>query len=249
MINFLNKQTKKLTDFFKHDIEMDTPQISNIADNIIYLNSQLVLWRHDINHEDESLNQIFTFRFNQKFMIYNLTARKIQFKTNTDKILDFKTPSYPSYTLEFLLSFAISAKNWLSNDSYNILIIHDELKEPKVLSLLCSILSYFNKTAIHPMDLYANIISTNKAFAELANISVYKNILRYLNYFSMIQNNPIFEFKRIFMKSLIISSAPAIENIEKEKKQHYITINDKSFFSPVIRLLANDKVIYCSYKK
>lgn len=61
-------------------------------------------------------------------MVYNLTNKKVNFVDNQDKILDFKTPSYPSYSLEFLLTFSISVKNWLSLDSYNILVVFDDLK-------------------------------------------------------------------------------------------------------------------------
>lgn len=102
---------------------------NNPDDYLIYLNSQLIIWKdcnNDINHE--TFNKLFEKRFNKKFMIYNLTQTKILFSENQDKILDFKTPDYPSYNLEFLLTFSISAKNWLTLDSYNILIVFDSLK-------------------------------------------------------------------------------------------------------------------------
>lgn len=57
------------------------------------------------------------------------------FSDNQDKILDFKAPSYPSYSLEFLLTFSVSAKNWLSLDSYNILIVYDNLKNVRIIFL------------------------------------------------------------------------------------------------------------------
>jgi hypothetical protein len=249
-MNFFNKASKALTNYFKHDESMDNGAETNIEDSLIYLNSQIILWKEDTNFDDENFNQIFSYRFNNKFLVYNLMKRKLDFKNDADKILDFIALDYPSFTLEFLLTFAVSAKNWLSLDSYNILIVHDDLKSPKVISLLCTVLSYLNKNSIHPMDLYANIISTNKAFAELANINLYKNVTRYINYFSMLHNNPIFDYKRLFLKSIIINGAPAIDNLAKESKSnHYITINEKSFYKPVIRLLSNEKVVYCSYKK
>lgn len=256
MFKYFNKASKMLSNYFKHDEEIDGKDVENIEEDLIYLNSQIVLWKEDNSYDDENFNQLFEFRFNNKYMIYNLTNRKINFKKDTDKIIDFKAPDYPSYTLEFLLTFAISAKNWLSLDSYNILIVHDDLKNPKVLSLLCTVLSYLNKNSLHPMDIYANIISTNNAFAELANITLYKNITRYINYFSMLQTNPIFEYKRLFLKNVIINGAPAIDHPDRiedaksgGKNSHYITINEKSFYKPVIRVLSNEKINYSSYKK
>jgi hypothetical protein len=162
MINYFNKATKTLSNFFKYEEELVNPIKNNIEDNLIYLNSQLILWKHDDNYEDDLYNKLFSFRFNNKFLIYNLIpGRKVEFQTNLDKLLDFIAPDSPSYTLEFLLTFAISAKNWLSLDSYNVLIVHDDLKNAKVLSLLCTMLSYLNKNTLHPMDLYANIISVS----------------------------------------------------------------------------------------
>jgi hypothetical protein len=250
MFKFINKATKKLSDYFKHDEHLDKIQSSNIEDSLIYLNSQLVIWKENSNFDDDSFNQIFSYRFNKKFMIFNLIERKIEFKSNSDKILDFKVPLHPAYTFEFLVTFAISAKNWLSLDSYNILIVHDNFDNPKILCLLSTVLSYLNKNLVHPMDLYANIISTNKIFTEMENIDAYKNIIRYINYFSMIQTNPIFEYKKFFLKTILINGAPAIENSEnKAGSQHYIVINEKSYYKPVIRLISNEKVCYCSYKK
>lgn len=105
---------------------------ANPDDYLIYLNSQLIIWKESDNNIDhDHFNQLFGKRFNGKFMVYNLTNKKICFSDNQDKILDFKTPDYPSYSLEFLLTFSILVKNWLSLDSYNILIVYDSLKNVK----------------------------------------------------------------------------------------------------------------------
>jgi len=88
-----------------------------------------VLWKDFDNGIDhENFNKLFEKRFDKKFIVYNLSNKKIDFYDNQDKILDFKTPEYPSYSLEFLLTFAISVKNWLSLDSHNILVVFDNLK-------------------------------------------------------------------------------------------------------------------------
>lgn len=100
---------------------------------MIYLNSQIIIWKDSgedlIDHEN--FNKLFHRRFDNKFMVYNLTNRNINFKTNVDRILDFQAPDYPSYLLEFLLTFSVSVKNWLSLDCYNVLIVYDTLKNVK----------------------------------------------------------------------------------------------------------------------
>ena len=125
-MDFFNKFSKKLTNYFK-DEELLNRKIVKIDDTLIYLNSQVILWRYDESIDDEAYNQVFNHRHCNKYMIYNLFNRKINFNKNYDTIIDFKVPDLPSYTLEFLLSFSVSAKNWLSLDQFNVLIIHDDI--------------------------------------------------------------------------------------------------------------------------
>ena len=125
-MDFFNKFSKKLTNYFK-DEELLNRKIVKIDDTLIYLNSQVILWRYDESIDDEAYNQVFNHRHFNKYMIYNLFNRKINFNKNYDTIIDFKVPDLPSYTLEFLLSFSVSAKNWLSLDQFNVLIIHDDI--------------------------------------------------------------------------------------------------------------------------
>lgn len=102
-------------------------QIHDISDNLIYLNSQIVLWKYSNNFTDEEFRDTFNHRFENKYIVYNLLERKINFEKDFDKIIDFVDSSLPIYPLEFILTFSISAKNWLSLDPFNILIVHDEL--------------------------------------------------------------------------------------------------------------------------
>ena len=51
-----------------------------------------------------------------------------------------------------------------------------------------------------------------------------------------------------------MNGAPAIENLEIEKENqkthnNFIAINSESFYKPVIRIISNEKIVYCSYKK
>ena len=95
----------------------------------------MIIWKDSGDEiiEHENFNKLFERRFNNKFMVYNLTNKIVNFKNNQDKILDFEAPDYPSYLLEFLLTFSVSVKNWLSLDSYNVLIVFDTLKNVNFL--------------------------------------------------------------------------------------------------------------------
>jgi len=69
-----------------------------------------------------------------------------------------------------------------------------------------------------------------------------------------LQSEPIFEYKKIYLKNIFINGAPAIENLEIEEKNkktnnNFIAINSESFYKPVIRVISNEKVAYCSFKK
>ena len=129
-MNFLNKFSKKLNDFFK-DEEILTKKRVTPDDTLIYLNSQVILWRYDKSVDDEAYNQIFNHRHHNRYMVYNLLSRKVQWSQNVDSIIDFNVPDFPAYTLEFLLSFSVSAKNWLSLDQFNVLIVHDDISNVK----------------------------------------------------------------------------------------------------------------------
>jgi len=64
----------------------------------------------------------------------------------------------------------------------------------------------------------------------------------------MIQNNPSVEYKKIYLQSIIINGAPAIEN-DENKDSHYTTINNKSYYKPILRIISNNVLTYCSYNK
>lgn len=84
----------------------------------------------------------------------------------------------------------------------------------------------------------------------MSNVDAYKNITRYINYFGELQNNSIVEFKKYFISTVVIRGSPAADNEEnKSKNAHYITINNKSFYRPVLRVISNEKVVYNSFRK
>ena len=251
-IKAFNNATKKFTDYFNYiESSIEKPP-KDIEENLIKLNDRIILWEEDKDYDDWQFFQLINYNYKKNYMIYNLTDRKIEIKTDQDKIIDFPGPNNPSYTLEYLISFSISAKNWLNSNKENILILHDEIINGKIFCLLGCLISYNSdkkKNIIEPMDAYADIITWNPIFKEYIEKSDCKNHIRYLNYFSSIQKSPIITLKKYYLKSIIIIGAPSIENEKNDNKNPYVVINKNSFYCPVLRINSNGKIIYCSYKK
>lgn len=252
MIDAFNKATKKFTDFFIYiEKEIDFNQ-KTIHDSLIKLSNNVFLWQYDSSYEDEEYVEIFQMIFKCNYLIFNTTPRQLSFKKeiHISKIKDIKSPDYPSYTLNYLISFCISAQNWLNENQSNIIIIHNDLNDGKVLCLLSALLSFISIVSFHPTNAYANILlKQNKTIREFSQKSESKNHMRYMNYLSTVQSNPIIQMKKIFLKSILINSAPAIDNSSNTVFSPYITINVNSFYSPVIRIISNGSVVYCSYSK
>ena len=252
MIKAFNKATKKFTDYFNYiEKELDKPT-KELEESIYLINSHITLWQHDENYSDDDFLTVFAQKFKNKFIIYNITPRKLQVKTNQDKIKDLKSPDFSSYTLEYLMSFSIDVKKHLSANPDDVIIIHDDNQIGKIFSLLSCLLSYtvtVSNAPMPPLDAYYTITSLNDDFKNIALKADCKNQGRYLNYFTTVQNNPIIAIKKYYLKAIIINGAPAIENSENSMMSPYITINKKSFYCPVIRITSNGKVIYCSYRK
>ena len=190
-------------------------------------------------------------------MIYNLLPDKIDTNIFPDKIIDFKLPNNPSFSLEFLISFCISSKNWLNAMENNILVIHDDLtkNDGNIFYLISTIIIYNNKSKNKdeikdPVDIYNNLLlefQNNKNFQKYSINANAINNIRYLNYFSSIQKSPLITLKKLFLNSVTIMGAPAIDNDENKDSTHYITINKNSYYIPVIRIKSNGKYIYSSY--
>ena len=227
-IRSLNNATKKFADYFTYiENKIQIPKNKNILNNIFQINNNLTLWIDDSDFQDEQFLSIFNQKFKSNYRIYNLMPRTLDFKSDLDKVVNCHPPNFPSYTLEYLINFSISSKNYISINEDNVLIIHDEIKNGRIFCLLSSLISYNiikSNGPLEPILAYENIISLSNLFKEISNNSDIKNHFRYLNYFSSIQKSPILSFKK---KS----------------------INNNSFFSPVIRITSNGKNVYCSYKK
>ena len=251
VINLINNFSNKMTKYFSN-VNIGN-QKQNFLDSIIPINNKLILW---IKNESYTLSDYITYisnKYNSNFLIYNITQSKLDTDLSEEKIIDFNLPKNPSFSLEFIISFCISAENWLNADINNILIIYDDIKinEGKIFYLLSALISFHhtrkNDSIYEPVSVYADLTSNFENKWELGIFSDIKNNIRYLNYFSSIIKSPLLELKKIFLKNIMISGAPAIDNEENENNGTYITINKNSFYIPVIRIKSNNKYIYSSY--
>ena len=251
VINLINNFSNKMTKYFSN-VNIGN-QKQNFLDSIIPINNKLILW---IKNESYTLSDYITYisnKYNSNFLIYNITQSKLDTDLSEEKIIDFNLPKNPSFSLEFIISFCISAENWLNADINNILIIYDDIKinEGKIFYLLSALISFHhtkkNDSIYEPVSVYADLTSNFENKFELGIFSDIKNNIRYLNYFSSIIKSPLLELKKIFLKNIMISGAPAIDNEENENNGTYITINKNSFYIPVIRIKSNNKYIYSSY--
>lgn len=176
MIDAFNKATKKFTDFFTYiDSDIDFKQ-KNINDTIIKISETVFLWQYNSSYEDEEYVEIFNRIFKCNYIIYNITPRKISFKNPiyASKIKEFKSPDNPAYTLNYIITFCLSAKDWLSTCESNIIIVHNDLNDGKVFCLLSALVSFNSITSFHPMDAYATITSAVSTIIFIVNILIGK---------------------------------------------------------------------------
>ena len=259
VLNIFNKASQKITDYFSLiEKKIQEPQ-KEIQDSLIQINPKIFIWIKDTNFKDDEFIHVINSNFKDNYMIYNLLSEKIETNIFPDKIVDFKLPNNPSFSLEFLISFCISSKNWLNANEDNILVIHDDLtkNDGNIFYLISTIIAYNNNKnsknkneTKKPVDIYLNLLAAfenHKHFQKLPLNNNSKNNIRYLNYFSSIQKSPLITLKKMKLSNIIISGAPAIDNDENKANTHYITINKDSYYIPVIRIKSNGKFIYSSY--
>ena len=259
VFNIFNKASQTITDYFSFiGNKIQNPQ-KEIQDSLIQINPKIFIWIKDTNFKDDQFIQVIRSNFKDNYMIYNLLSEKIETETSPDKIIDFRLPNNPSFSLESLISFCISSKNWLNANEENILVIHDDLtkNDGNIFYLISTIIAYNNNNNIknkneikEPVDIYKNLLSAfenHQFFQNLPLNNNSKNNTRYLNYFSSIQKSPLITLKKMQLNNIIISGAPAIDNDENKSNTHYITINKNSYYIPVIRIKSNGKFIYSSY--
>ena len=258
-LTFLIKLHKQLLIIF-HLLrkKIQDPQ-REIQDSLIQINQKIFIWIKDSNFKDDEFIQVIQNNFKDNYMIYNLLSEKIETNIFPDKIVDFKLPNNPSFSLESLISFCISSKNWLNANEENILVIHDDLtkNDGNIFYLISTIIAYNNnnnnknKNAIKdPIDIYKNLLAAfenHKHFQKLPLDNNSNNNIRYLNYFSSLQKSPLITLKKMQLSNIVISGAPAIDNDENNSTPHYIKINKNSYYMPVIRIKSNGKFIYSSY--
>ena len=257
VFNIFNKASEKINSYFSFIENKINNQKTSIQDSLIQINSKIFIWVKDSNFHNDDFIKVIHSNFRDNYMIYNLLPDKIDTNIFPDKIIDFKLPNNPSFSLEFLISFCISSKNWLNAMENNILVIHDDLtkNDGNIFYLISTIIIYNNKSKNKdeikdPVDIYNNLLlefQNNKNFQKYSINANAINNIRYLNYFSSIQKSPLITLKKLFLNSVTIMGAPAIDNDENKDSTHYITINKNSYYIPVIRIKSNGKYIYSSY--
>ena len=83
----------------------------------------------------------------------------------------------------------------------------------------------------------------------MASKNYLKNVNRYINYFERIKSSPVLKYSKYFLSSIVINGAPAISHPSDLKdKSIYMSIDSKSFYKPVIRIISNGKLVFSSYK-
>ena len=251
VVNLINNFSNKMTNYFTPN-----PQNNSLDNYIIQINNKILLWIKDTINTSSNDNYIIYIsqKYTSKFLIFNISQTKLDTEISQDKIMDFNLPNNPSFTLEFLINFCISAENWINADNANILIIYDDItiNEGKIYYILSALISFHhikkNDSIYEPISIYADL--TSSKFSKKLGLGAFldiKNNLRYLNYFSEIIKSPLIELKKIFLKNIMISGAPAIENDENEENGHFVTINKNSYYIPIVRIKSNNKYIYSSY--
>jgi hypothetical protein len=253
VFNFINNFSNKMTGYFSNiENAIQNPK-KNISDSFISINNKIILWLKDDSYSISDYISFIIEKYNSNFLIYNITQTKLETDISQDKIMDFNLPKNPSFTLEFIINFCISAENWINAEASNILIIYDDItiNEGKIFYLLSALISFHHTkksdSIYEPLSIYADLTTTLGKKWGLGVDSDIKNNIRYLNYFSTMIKSPLIELKKIFLKNIMISGAPAIDNEENEENGPFVTINKNSFYIPIIRIKSNNKYIYSSY--
>lgn len=202
----------------------------------------------------------------EKYTLFNLSPIEINeyFSLNEQKkIINLKAPkNHPSFNLYFILEFTIFLKNYiLNNEHVSIILFCSSEDVQKALLLLSTSLSFISNNIQTSKNLSQNGSGAFEVYShiELQNSvsDIYEyiknngcsNIKRYINYYDTIRNSPILEYKNIYLNCVIINGAPAIDNEKNEyNKNKYITVDNHSFYTPVLRIISNGKLIYTSYK-
>jgi hypothetical protein len=254
VFNIINAVSSKMANYFTNKEK----SISISQKNFLEINNKIILWIKDSDIPISECINYISKTYNQKYLIYNISHSKLDTDLSQDKIIDFNLPKNPSFTLEFILSFCISAENWINAGNSNILIIYDDIdiNEGKIFFILSALISFYHTkktdSIFEPISIYADLTSKfGYIFKNInSNIDIFsnrRNNIRYLNYFSEIEKSPLISLKKIFLVNIMISGAPAIDNDENEENGHFITINKNSYYIPIIRIKSNNKYIYSSY--
>lgn len=277
MISFIKKAQQKIeTILTDKDTSKTKPNINFTNISTSYkLSSKMIIFSYkDIDElftSSLSLDSIIYSYINkhelyEKYTLFNLSSIDINeyFSLNEqEKIINLKAPkNHPSLNLYFLLEFTIFLKSYIVNNEHMSIIFFCSSEDiQKALLLLSTSLSFISnniqinknlsQNGSSAFEVYSHIELQNSVSDLYENIknNGCSNIKRYINYYDTIRNSPILEYKNIYLNCVIVNGAPAIDNNKNENnKNKYISIDNQSFYTPVLRIVSNGKLIYTSYK-
>lgn len=129
MLNFLKNSQKKLEKIFndKNIFQIQNKSSNNSSNTLLYINSRVVVWKKEEDEKEFDYCNLFNKQFNDNYKVLNFSNNVIPNFTDVEKITYFKVPQYPAYTLQFILEFALTIKDFIDNDDKTIFIFYDDI--------------------------------------------------------------------------------------------------------------------------
>lgn len=206
----------------------------------------------------------------EKTFILNFTEKSIIDNFPVEKVINFKSKSI--LTLKFTLEFINLIKNMQNTDlnsedsnNINIKSQKENLKSHKInfhiltkeinsdLLYLITIIHFVTNHEKSLIEMYSSIslkkskfIDNNIDFEQISQ-SNHFNTVRYLNYLENLQNTN-FRYEKVYLDSIIINGAPALSN-NNDSTSTYLTINESSYYVPVLRIFREEQIIFNSNKE
>lgn len=126
MLNFIKNTQKKLENILNDKNFTNLYPTKNYEGNIIYLNSKIIIWKKSDDDKEFDYSTLFEKKLGEKFMVLNFSNSQIvNFKIFADNIINYKTPNYPSYNIQFIIEFVLSIKEFLETKKETCFILYD----------------------------------------------------------------------------------------------------------------------------
>lgn len=127
MLNLFQKAQKKLENILNDKNIFNNINQVKPENNVMFISSKVALWKKT-NYDDEfDYSLYFEKQFNGKYIVLNMTNNDLIKFQEQNKIINYKVPVYPAYTLQFILDFCLTIKEILENDKDLSLIFYDSI--------------------------------------------------------------------------------------------------------------------------